>query len=92
MDLYLAANYLLPLQQVGKRSPGMCQLAIHTQNIKFCSNISIPSKEIIVALSLQSQECKYGNWFLGFVLLLCVSCAQEVFFIFPFLLVASVLL
>jgi hypothetical protein len=36
----------------------MCQLAIHTQNIESCSNISIAPKEILGAPGLQSQECK----------------------------------
>jgi hypothetical protein len=58
MDLYLATNCLLPLWQVNERSPGMCQLAIHTHNIKSSSNILIAPREILEWPSLQSQKCK----------------------------------
>jgi hypothetical protein len=58
MDLYLTTNYLLLLWQVNERSPGMCQLAIHTHNIESSFDISIAPKEILEWPSLQSQECK----------------------------------
>jgi hypothetical protein len=54
----------------------MYQLAIHTQNIESCSDISVAPREIMVAPRLQPRKC---NW----LVLIPRVCASTMSFLCP---------
>jgi hypothetical protein len=54
----------------------MYQLAIHTQNIESCFDISVAPREIMVAPGLQSREC-------NLLVLIPRVCASTMSFLCP---------